>query len=335
MKKLRTLLCAGATALLVTAVAAPSSAQQSDAMAEAMFRQARELMKGGNYEQACPKFAESQRLDPKLGTLLNLAVCHDKQGKVASAWAEFSTAASMARREGRADREKFANDQMKLIEAKLPQLVLKPQVTSADMQVTIDGRMINAVMFNSPLPVDPGTHSVTAKAAGKREWSTTVEVPAGKGETPLLIPPLEDEPVATSDPAPPVAPTTPAPAPAPASEPKPAEADGGGDYTWLAATGFAVGGVGIVVGAITGGMTLSKGSDISDTCNGDSCPADQADAISEANTLANVSNVGFAIGGVGLVVGVIALLISGDDSSEAATLSPRLGPGGADLRWRF
>ena len=45
-------------------------------MAESLFREGKRLSSEKKFSEACPKFEESYRLDPGLGTLLNLATCH-------------------------------------------------------------------------------------------------------------------------------------------------------------------------------------------------------------------------------------------------------------------
>src|SRR4051794_28643756 len=75
--------------------------------AQVWFDQARGIMAQGKYAVACGKLAESQRLDPGGGTLLNLAICHEKEGKLATAWEECHEARSMALRDRRSEREKL------------------------------------------------------------------------------------------------------------------------------------------------------------------------------------------------------------------------------------
>src|SRR5436190_14534460 len=66
--------------------ATTTARSQRESVAESLFRQAREEMKRGEAAAACPKFEESYRLDPSIGTLLNLALCEEALGHSATAW---------------------------------------------------------------------------------------------------------------------------------------------------------------------------------------------------------------------------------------------------------
>jgi tetratricopeptide (TPR) repeat protein len=92
--------------------AGPANAQRSDdqAAAEQLFVQGRALMEQGKLDEACRALEASHTLDPAPGTLLNLALCNEKQGKVATAWALYREVENLARREGQAKREATARE---------------------------------------------------------------------------------------------------------------------------------------------------------------------------------------------------------------------------------
>ncbi|HET9930303.1 MAG TPA: hypothetical protein VFQ35_06440, partial [Polyangiaceae bacterium] len=86
-------------ALVLLAVSSPRQAlaeTSNSAVAEALFRAGRAAMREHRLGDACDKFSESQRVEPKIGTLLNLALCHEQQGRLATAWAELRLAQAQA-----------------------------------------------------------------------------------------------------------------------------------------------------------------------------------------------------------------------------------------------
>src|SRR5689334_19349942 len=100
-----------ALTLLAATWAADVRAEGGDRVAaESVFQDGKRLMAAGKYAEACPKFETSQRLDPGVGTLLNLADCYEKVGRTATAWATFLEAASGSKAAGNAAREKAARD---------------------------------------------------------------------------------------------------------------------------------------------------------------------------------------------------------------------------------
>src|SRR4051794_31380703 len=104
-------------------LAAPAFSQARDAAtAEALFRQGREAMDAKDFRTACPKFGESQRLDPAAGTLMNWASCEEQLGKIASAWQRWKEALDAL--PAKDDRIAFAQQRITEIEKKLPRLTV-------------------------------------------------------------------------------------------------------------------------------------------------------------------------------------------------------------------
>src|SRR5262249_46489062 len=146
------------------AAASPVQAEASaadKAAAEALFVEAKKLLADGRAAEACPKLAESQRLNPGLGTMLNLADCYEKVGKTASAWGLFNDLQASARREGdtRGYEVEGARRAM-LLEPKLSKLIVKvpPGGQVPGLAVRRDGQVMGEGLMGSAVPVDPGDH---------------------------------------------------------------------------------------------------------------------------------------------------------------------------------
>jgi len=202
-----------ATSALRRAQAQPS--QGEEALAETLYRQGRQLMTERRFEEACAKFAESQRLDPASGTLLNLAACHEARHLFASAWLEYIEATTWARRDQRTDRVAYAEERIQALQPNLSHLtvLVDPGADVSELQIEVDGVLLRGAAREVPIPVDPGSHRIDARAPGREPWSKSVSVDEAPTNVtvripvlePVLLPPPQPSPIVAPPPAPPAA----------------------------------------------------------------------------------------------------------------------------------
>ncbi|WP_437338822.1 hypothetical protein [Sorangium sp. So ce394] len=182
-----------------------------ESAAEQLFREGRALLVEQRFAEACPKLEESQRLEPSLGTKLNLAFCHERLGQVATAWVGFQEALITARTAGDAAREAFAKARIDALAPRVPWLRVRASAGDAGAdQVTIllDGAALDPVAWDKELPVDPGEHVVAAAHQGEVFWETTVALKESErvdvavpAPAPAEAAPAEAAPGAASRPA--------------------------------------------------------------------------------------------------------------------------------------
>jgi hypothetical protein len=131
--------------------------------AEALFRAGKALADQHRYAEACPKLQASLELDPALGTLLNLADCHEHVGAVATAWGEWTLGASRARRKGDAARAELSQRRADGLESRLPKLRIVARGKADGLAILRDDAPVPAGMMGEELPVDPGRHTVVVQ----------------------------------------------------------------------------------------------------------------------------------------------------------------------------
>ena len=310
-----------ASTLIGLFLAADVHAQSAAATAEQLFRDANALLAKGQTHDACTKFAESQKLDPQLGTLLNLATCHEKEGKAATAWSEFSELVDQAGRQQ--DKKRLTYGKVAELDSQLPHLQLRVPAGTAELR--LDGVVLGEGAWSSLLPVDPGDHELAYSAPGKRPGS--VHATAVRGSTAVLaLPPLTDEPAAPR----PVLVVLSPPVVLDLPPPLLPRAETHEGSPWRTA-GFVVGGVGVVgvgIGATLGVLALGSKSTVTQDCNGNRCSSAGLSAASSAKSQATASTIGFVAGGVCAAAGLTLVLVGGRGGGTVGLAPATLTHGG-------
>jgi hypothetical protein len=310
---------AGALALTSSAWAQPSPANK--AASSAVFADARNLMAAGRINEACPKFAEAQRLYPTAGTLLNLGDCfeHSTPPRTASAWGAFKQAEVMARNAGDAGRQEEASQRALALEPVLSKVTLTvpPAARVPGLDIKWDGQSVGEGLWGTAFPVDAGQHTLEASAPGKTTWAGKPLVQPNGGIVPLAIPELPPAPVAAA--------------------PGPAVGAAGPYWNTQRSVGLGLGFAGlagVVVGSIFGARAAGANTDSLPHCLPDDitrCDAQGVALRNDAFSSATVSTVAFVVGGAALVGGTITFLTA---PSGTAKIQPVVGAGFGGLTLR-
>ncbi|UQA59687.1 hypothetical protein [Polyangium aurulentum] len=232
-------------AVVIASLAAPAaraSAQEKardPAAAEALYHRGRALVSEGNWSEGCAKFEASMELNPAASTLLNIAKCHEHDGKLAQATVAYRRALQLNQdtlgEERKKALEKVANEGIAALEPRLARVRVTLKERPAGARVARDGQELPLATLGEEIPLDPGEHTFEASAPGFRKDEKRMKL--GEGEQISVELALV--------PAPPGADETRHP-PALAGKDKDAKASSGGAPVWA----FVVGGVGLAaVGA--------------------------------------------------------------------------------------
>ncbi|MBS2020132.1 MAG: tetratricopeptide repeat protein [Deltaproteobacteria bacterium] len=175
------------------ALAQPSGSGGPETEGERLFRLGRAAMLESRFDEACPMLAESQRLEPHVGTLLNLAACDERRGHYGSAWVEYQKALTAARAEGQSDRVQLAEARIAAIEPKVPWLRVSPPASGAEgLTIGLDGGELARAALGTEMPVDPGPHLVFATRDGKRVFEERIDIREGEHRTVSVSTPLPE-----------------------------------------------------------------------------------------------------------------------------------------------
>jgi hypothetical protein len=324
MKRLACLICAA-----IVATAASAHAQdnfQAVGAAKTLFEQGQKQMEEKNYDAACQSFKASNEAVARVGTLLNLADCYEKAGKLASAWGAYYSAISLGRRQNKPEYEEFAQknqDRLAPLLSKMT-IVVPPEVKVDGMKVTRDGQIVEPIMLGVAVAVDPGKHVIEATAPHKLAFHTEVTVDDAHKNVEVKVEKLAEAPMQWAR-------TT-----QPQIVEKVVEVPSA--ITPLRIGGIVLGSLGlasVIVGSALGLVANDKyQSALKNDCGGNSQACSPVGVTNGANAhdLANVAT-GLFVGGLVAVAGGVTLFIIGAPSRPETqpTASFRMTPlpGGA------
>jgi serine/threonine-protein kinase len=300
-------------ALAITA--APPARANDPATATMLFNEGRRLANEGKYTEACPKFEESERLDPGIGTRFNLADCYEHTARTASAWALFLDVASTAGGTGQEARELVARKRAAALEPHLSRLtIVAPKV--AGLEVHRNGEDVPAMLWSSAVPVDPGSYTVEAAAPGRKRWSAVTTVGKAGASVTVTIPDLEEATATATAQA------------AEAPAPPPPDASKGRTERFVAMGLAGAGVVGLGIGTYFGIRSIDKHSDYEKLCTGNVCQPAAGPLHDEAVSAGTASTVSFVLGAA-LAAGGVALWFLAPRNSTSVAVAPAVGSSSA------
>jgi hypothetical protein len=304
------LLALGVMVAAATALAdeggAPSAADR--ARARQLDDEAEKLIAEGKLEEALGRYEQSARLVDVPAHWLMIGRVRVKLHRLVAGVEAYERAAGFpadatTSKASRAAVE-TAKKELAALRPRLAELRLRV-IGNGEVSVTVNGRRVTSAA--DAVPLDPGSHRIVARADGMRPLELDVALAEGeRAIVPLVLAPA-----------------------APPREAPPAER-AAPSFPVLATIAFALGGAGLVVGGVTGAMALAHASELDELCGEGraACPPGEASRIDDAVLLGHVSTAGFAVGGVGVAGGVIALLAD-DDADNDEDDEPSSGVDGA------
>jgi hypothetical protein len=321
---------------VAVATAPPALAQSMPRdPAEELFQRGLAEMAAGNIDKACATFEVVWRVDRGGGTIVALAICHEKQGRGATALAEFRQARELATTARRDDRVHLADEHIAQLEPTVSRLTVETATArEPGLRLELDGAVLAPVNWDIAIAVDAGEHTVRASVPDRPAWEVRIHVAASGDRLRVELPGWSASP----------------PAPQQASTPRETAPSGphvSAEGRGRRGAGVLLVGAGVAalgVGGYFGLVAFLKRHDALSACDGSTdCVSGQGylRAVGEdhrSDQAAFVSTVTIAAG-AGVVAAGIVLLVTGRSStaprSARVAAAPLPGGGALSLRASF
>ncbi|HTA94035.1 MAG TPA: PEGA domain-containing protein [Polyangiaceae bacterium] len=295
-----------ALALAFTPRSAFAQDKKELSKARALFQRAIELEQAGNYTQALEQFRDVGQVRMTPQVRFHIASCEEKLGRLVTALGGYELALADAETVG----EDFKNEvdtAVTRLRASIPKLVIQRGTGAEAAEIELDGVALGASSVGVPVPLDPGPHSVNAKAPGSLPFSQTVTIAENEQKSVDIEltpePQPEDTHVASAG-------------------GQPVDLNGKQHPRLIPYVIGGVGVAGLIGSAVFFGLRQSALSDLESKCGSDrkSCPPSARGEVSNLSVYNTTAQVALGVGVVGVGAAVTLLLLQKKQPSAQAGL---------------
>lgn len=314
----------------VLLVSARAQADKQDDEARMQFERGVELFDQGKFEQAAIAFERAYELKPSYRILFNIAQSENELGHYAAALKAYVRYLADGGDEVSEDRVKQVKREIERLNTLVGMILIECPHEGA--KVKVDKEVVGRTPLAGPIFVDIGKHEIQIKKGNEELLEEVVKVAGGERVRIKVEGAAEAKGAGEVVAAPPVLETAEEEPEEPAVE---AEPEAKRVWTWVA---FGLGGGAAVGAAITGGLTLSKRSEVIDQCEGKSCPSSLSGDFDQVKTLSITTDVLIGVAAVGVVTGVLLYFFEPESESEegiAVSAAASANGGGVSVGGRF
>ncbi len=326
---------------------ATASAQDAAELAAArkLFGEALADQAAQRFAPALEKFQRVQAVRDTQAVRYRIASCLESLGKLRAALEAYTAASVAAGNDAESTNiARVSREKMDALSGRVARVIVKlSPVAPDDVQVKIDGDVLQPNAIGTPVAIDPGAHEITATGSGAAPFRAQTTITEGGTATVYVfidapkhappLPPIETIPVTQSP-----KPASPLPGEPAATAPESTESASSGRTT-AGVVAVTAGGV-LVAGSIA--LLLVRHAEIAaieDACPGGICPvarqseleATRSRALLEGSAAIGVGAAGIIAAGVGIV-----LLATSNPSASAAHatgLAPWVDKNARGLSW--
>jgi hypothetical protein len=152
--------------------------------AKRLFEEGVELEKKSDYAAALAKYKQAEQITATPGLRFHKGYCLEMTGKLAAALEEYEVADKMARDANKQDVRAAVTARLEPLRTRVPQIAIRLATPAKDAEVQLDGALVGAPLLDGKgFRVDPGEHTVTARAGGYKPFTRKIEVPESQTTT--------------------------------------------------------------------------------------------------------------------------------------------------------